>query len=33
MITFDRPLMTSYRRSIISMVLSGVISEINGDFS
>jgi len=25
--------MTSYRRSIVTMALSGVVSEINGDFS
>ena len=32
MIPFDRPHMTSYRRSIVTMALSGVVSEINGDF-
>ena len=33
MIPFDRPPMTSYRRSVVTMVLSGVVSEINGDFN
>jgi len=28
MIPFDRPLMTSYWRSIVTMALSGVLSEI-----
>jgi len=28
MIPFDRPLMTSYWRSIVTMALSGVVSEI-----
>ena len=32
-IALDRPAMISYRRSIVTMALSGVVSEINSDFS
>jgi len=33
MIPFDRPPRTSYRHSIVTMALYGVVSEINGDSS
>ena len=33
MIPFDRSPTTFYRRSIVTMALSGVVSKVNGDFS